>query len=109
MASLSELKRLIREDFSPDDQELIGKIANILNPSLQEIYSAINGNLTVTDNINMQLKELEISVDSAGIPKVPTSYKSELKGSTRGIHCVKAENLTSTVTYPISCPFVSFE
>lgn len=108
MAKISEFKRLIKEDFNKDDQDLIDKLAFTVNPALETIAQALNKNLTFEDNINSQIKDIEVTVNGDGRPLVNTSYKSVLRGQTRSIIVMRAENLTSSSTYPDGAPFISF-
>lgn len=107
MAKLGFLRRLVKEDFKPDDQEFISKVAFILNPAFESITNALNKNLTFTDNLNAQVKELNVTVVS-GQPIQALSFRSELKGSCKAIWCVRAENQTNTATYVSGAPFISF-
>lgn len=108
MAKITEFKRLIREDFPEKYHDLIDKLAFALNPTLEQTKNALSNGLDFINNLNSQVKELDITVNSAGIPKSPTSFKSTVSGSCKGIWCIRADNLTSSITYPSSCPFISF-
>lgn len=108
MAKLTFLKRLIKEDFKQADQELIGKIAFILNPALESITNVLTRNLTFEDNFAGQIKEVDLTVDASGKPINTTSFKSDLNGSCKNLIVTRAQNLTNTAVYPSSAPFISF-
>ena len=107
MAKSTEFKRLRSEDFGADDQEMIGKLAIIINPMLEQINFALAGNITFSENISSQIKDIDVTVDSSGTPKITTQFKSTLNTPFKGIWCIRAENQTNTSTYPSSQPFVS--
>lgn len=108
MAKISNPKRITKEGFPKDYQDLVDPIGIPVNDFSDEIFNAINGNLTVTDNLNMQYKDISLSVDSSGNPKNKTQFQSTLKSRMKGVIVIKLQNLTNTSTYPTSTPFVSY-
>lgn len=108
MAKFGFLKRLVKEDFKKEDQAIIDKIAFILNPALESLTQALSNNLTFEENLNAQVKELELIVGSNGIPTSSVSFSSTLKGTCKGLMVVRVENLTNSVAYPSGAPFISF-
>lgn len=108
MAKIKTLPRLIAEDFDQQNQELISKIAFVTNPAFEQIVQAFNKNLTVEDNLNMQVKDLEITVDSGGVPITTTSFKSSLRGNAKGLIVIRVDSLEKTQVYPTSSPFITF-
>jgi hypothetical protein len=108
MAKFNFLKRLITEDFNEDDQELIGKVASILNPAFEAITNALNNNLTLADNFNAQVKEITFIMGTSGVPSTELSFKSTLKGSCRAMIVSRVDNLTNSATYPAGGVFPSF-
>ncbi len=107
MSRIGTLRKLIIEDFKQDQQDLVDKIAYVLNPAIDQIAGVINGGVDFS-NLSFQTKDLTLTVDSSGSPTDTTSFKSTIIGRVRGIQCVRAENLTNTDVYPTGCPFVSF-
>jgi len=106
-ANLSFLKRLIKEDFDKKDQDLIGKIAFVLNPALAQIVTILNNGLGIAD-LNTQVKEIDITVDSSGFPINTTSFKSALKGKCSQIICGRAQAVNAAGVYPTGGHSVSF-
>jgi hypothetical protein len=107
MANLSFLKRLIKEDFDKKYQELVGKIAFVLNPALAQITNILNHGLLISD-LNTQVKDLEITVDSDGVPTTDASFKSGLKGKCGMIQVGRAQATTETGVFPTGGHSVSF-
>ena len=110
MAKLGEFKRLVREDFSGDDQALVEKLAFTINPALESISQALNKNLTFEDNINSQIRDIEVKTHPSVLGRLSpsVSYKSTLKGNTKGLVCIRAENIDNPSTYPTGQPFISY-
>lgn len=61
MAKLPPISRFSREDF-PDAPGWIDKLLTPLNASLGSIYGALNGGLSLTDNLKSQVKTLDVTV-----------------------------------------------
>lgn len=108
MAKIGFFKRIIREDFPAEYQDLVDKLAYPINSALESLASALNKNLTIDDNFNQQTKEFIVIVSSAGTPTPALSFKSELKTSAKGMSIIRVENLTSPGTYPPALPLISF-
>lgn len=107
MAKLSSFQRLLKEDVPSEYQPLIEKIGVSVNQFAEQVLNAMNKNITVEDNLNMEYKTLEVSVTD-GVPTIITEFKSGLKTRLKGIVVIKAENVTNTGTYPTNQPFISF-
>lgn len=108
MAKLGFLKRLIKEDFKSTEQEMIGKVAFILNPAMEAITNALTSGLTIEDNFNGNVKEIVVTVDAAGLPTSSTSFKSGLKLPVKNLIVTRAINLSNSTAYPTSHPFINF-
>lgn len=100
-------KRLIAEDFSSDDKQLVNKLGLILNPFTEQITQALRKNLTIADNLNMELKKLIIQVDAGGIPISANQLQTVISNAS-GITIIRAINLTNTIGYPTGNPFCTF-
>lgn len=105
--NLSFLKRLVKEDFSKKDQELIGKVAGVLNPALAQITLILNKGLTISD-LNTQTKDLTLQVDADGNPISEVSFASALGGKCGMLQVGRAQNLTDSTVYPSGGHSVSF-
>jgi hypothetical protein len=105
MTRLTNVQRIIIEDFQEEDRDTVSKLANILNYYMTQNTDIINGRLDY-DNINKELVTLEVTVDAKGTPIQATNFSSSqgLIGGT----VLRAQNLTNSVIFPLSQPFVSF-
>ena len=107
MANLSFLKRLIKEDFAQKDQDLIGKIAFIFNPAIAQITNILNHGLLISD-LNTQVKDIEITVDTDGVPTTETSFQSQLKGRCGAMLVGRAQAVTPATDFPTGGHSVSY-
>lgn len=103
----SFLKRLIKEDFNQKDQDLVGRISSVFNPAIDQISRILNKGLTISD-LNAQVKQFNLSVDSSGNPLTTTSIASTLNSKCNQIVVGKALNLTNPNIHPTSAPFITF-
>ncbi len=101
---IPDIKRIQKEDFPKDQQDLIEKLSFPLNSFMEQARSAFQNIL----NLKMELITLTVTVDAAGAPNVPTRYKSSLNTNVTGSVCISATNLTDSTVFPISQPFISF-
>lgn len=107
MAKLSNLKRLNKEDFDQDDQAIAEQLATILNPLLDQLSSAFNKNIN-NENLSRENITFDVTVNSSGIPKIDTKFKTNLTSRLLGMKCIKLENLNNIQSYPTGCPFLTW-
>lgn len=105
---LPNYKRIYPSDFSPDDQPLVNQMSTSVNPNIEVLYQALNGNVSLKDNIYAEVKEFTTNVNSAGIPNNTLQYNSSLATSILGITVLRARHSTRTDVFPTSAPFISF-
>lgn len=100
---LPGLKRLVKEDFAGEDQELIDKIGFIINSSFEPLYAALNRNITIGDNLNQQLQDVTVKVNALGTPINTIQIKYLLTSSCKGLHVIRC---TPT---PTAAPWTTWE
>ena len=64
MAKLPPISRFLREDFQGVDW--IDRLLQPLNQFMNIVYSAMNRNLTLTDNCAAQIKSITFTTDGSG-------------------------------------------
>lgn len=113
MATISNVKRLIKEDFPKESQDLVDKLAYILNPFLDQVSAAFNKNINI-DNLSREIVTATVvNVTGTGTYTVngiatggdisPTvQIKTKLANKVFGINVIRADNLTNSSTYPIN-------
>lgn len=100
------VKRLNKEDFPQQYQDLIGKIGYILNPALTQLTSVFSRGLSITD-LNTQSKDLVFNVDGNG-NFGSISFQSTLNGKCGAIYIGRIQNLTTPANYINNVPLISF-
>lgn len=106
MARLTNVKRIITEDFEPQYQNMISRLGFVLNEFMSDTVEIINGNIDF-DNLAQKMVQFDITVDVNGKPLKGADVNVG-KNSPSGIMVVRAQNLTNSSVYPTAAPFVSY-
>jgi hypothetical protein len=72
MAKLPNIKKISREDVK-DAPSWIDRIINPLNTFMEQVYYALNKNITFSENIACNIKDLEFKSLSTYTTAIPTS------------------------------------
>lgn len=105
---LASFKRIFKTNFKPEFQDLVETLASSLNDGIDGLYDALNGKLTLSDNLYCNVTDITVKVDSTGTPTTPTSFPVSLKTKVIGIQVIDARNQSDSTTFPTSGVFVSF-
>ena len=108
MSRLPTFKRLITEDFEEEDRKLVTKIAYVLNTAFEDVFNALNKNLSIEDNLNLVKRDITVTVDASGVPISPLTVKSNLATTCRGMIVIKAVNNTDPSVTPTGTPWITF-
>jgi uncharacterized protein with ParB-like and HNH nuclease domain len=108
MAKLGFLRRLIKEDFNKKDQDLVSKIASILNPFMDSMNNSLTNQLTIADNMSAQVTMLTVTVDANGIPTVPLNIKYTLNSTAKQLWITNSQNLTNSAVFMTGAPFLEW-
>jgi len=108
MGKLKSYKRIITSDFQEEDQEMIEQLGGTLNDSFNEIYSAINGRISLVDNIYCTVRVVDVTLDANGFPVSRTTFSLNNIQPVIGCTVIQALNQTNSAIYPTSAPFISY-
>jgi hypothetical protein len=101
-----KLRRIIKEDFPSQYNDLLDKLLFPLNEALESVSNAFNNNITIANNLSGQETLLDVTAPVTAAS--PIFFKSTLKGSCKGIICIAA-NVVGNGTAPTGQPFFTFE
>jgi hypothetical protein len=107
MGKMQIPQRIRLEDFKAEQQDMAGKIGQVINQPLEEIYNILSNNVDFS-NLNRQLTVISVSIGKDSKLINTDQIKLIVTGQVRGINVINAINLNNPGTYPISTPFVSF-
>jgi hypothetical protein len=105
---LPNFRRIIKQDFQKEFQELIERLSVSINNGFDVMFEALNNKISLQNNIMCTVIDLEIEPTAAGIPKNTTQFTLTYDGRTSIVLVGKLENLTTSSSYPTSAPFVSW-
>jgi hypothetical protein len=106
MAKLSDIRRIIPEDFAKEDRDAAEKIAGSYNEFADEVYQLINGNLDFS-NLARNKVTVDVTFKTDGTPNVPTNIGTTLS-SVSMIHIGNVQNMTNSSERLTSTPFISW-
>ena len=98
--------RINVSDFDPENQQDIAKLAEILNPFMQEVYDLTSGQIDFVNRVE-NIKTFDIIVDNSGNSNQIQVINIE-KNNIRGLDVIDAKNKTISTGYPTSKPFISY-
>lgn len=105
---LSSYRRLYDQDFDPEYKKLIEQLGIIINTSFEELYDALNNKLTFTENFNVTIIDVNITVDSSGNPKNNTQFKLRSGQTTfEGIFTIAAKGSKDPSVIPSGGIFIN--
>lgn len=106
MPKLSDIRRIIPEDFKKEDQESANLIAGSYNEFADEIYQVVNGQLDF-DNLARAKVSIDISFDSAGKPVGNSTISSNLSYVSM-VNIGKAQNITNSAVKFTQAPYIDW-
>lgn len=65
---ISNVRRIIIEDFKQEDRETVGKLATILNQFMEEVVELSQGNIGI-DNLNRSIVKVDLTIGADGKPQ----------------------------------------
>ena len=106
MAVLDNIKRLLKEDYKKEYQDLIATLASTLNPFMEQVTLAFDGDIDF-NNLKMETLKVTVKVDASGTPIIGDKIKITNKNRISGVICINARNLDNYTNYPSGTPFLS--
>lgn len=106
MPRISDIRRIVVEDFKQEDQDTVAKIAGSYNEFADEVIQVINGNIDF-DNMTRTKVAVDITIDISGTIlenlKVNTglSYVS-------GMNIIKVDNAVGPSLRLPAAPYIHF-
>ncbi len=102
-------KKIVVNDFPEEDRELVEQLAGIIDYNTEKVFAVLNHNVSFGDNTASLIKDIQISVTSAGIPTTISKFQSTFTPARpSGALVISAVNLTNSNVYPTGGIFVSY-
>jgi hypothetical protein len=106
MPKLSDIRRIIPEDFSQDDRELAEKIGGSYNDFADELYQVVNGQLDF-DNMARRKVSIDVVFNADGTPRTVVNINSGLANVSM-IHVGKVQNITTPSAKFTALPYIDW-
>ena len=106
MAKITSSKRLNKDEFPDEYQDLVDTLAFTVNPFFEQIYGAFTNGLTFKDNFYGQSITITTKVDAQGRP-VNNQVKYTLKSRPQTIIVLNVVNNTDNAGLT-GAPYVGF-
>lgn len=106
MGRVPDLKRITVEDFKPENQEMIKKIAFVVNSFHEQVRNLFNGNIDET-NLAEEFKTLTFTTDNSGQPLNKIKFNTSV-GRARGLFIGNINITSANNVYPTENPLFSF-
>jgi len=106
---LPNIKRIDKQNFPKQDPDFIDKLGFTLNNDMETLFNVLNRNVSLKENSFATVKEVQVIVDTNGIPKNSASFQLDISNMrVLGCEVLKAVNAKNSTTYPTGAPFISF-
>ncbi len=105
---IQSFKRITSETLPAESKALADTIATSVNGFAEEVVNILSGKVSISDNLNQKFKEITVELNSNGTPIQTLQFKSEISGKCKGISVEFAQNMTNSIVYPTTAPFVTF-
>ena len=107
MGKIPDLKRLSKEDFPAEYQQLIEKLAFPINSHMEQVRNLFNKGIDF-ENLSQELITLKVQTNEKSVPNTRLTFKSSLRNKLRGVVVISAVITSSNTSYPTAQPFISF-
>lgn len=105
---LPGFRRVYHTDYPKEFQGLVEKLSVSINNGFEVVYDALNNKIDLTNNVACLVKEVDLQVNSGGLPLSTTTFNITSTRTVSGLEVIKVTNLTNSSTYPTGAPFCSF-
>lgn len=105
---LPSFRRLIKSDYKEEYQGLIETLSFSLNNGIEVLYQTLNKAVSLRDNVACTVKDIDVQVDSSGIPIGSLRFSLDNTNRILGLFVLNAINTKNPSVLPTSGVFVSF-
>lgn len=103
---VTNFKRIAKEDYEPELQDAMEKLASSLNPFADQITQAFNGNIGF-ENLAQEIVQFDIQVDATGKSVNQVEVKSNLRSRVQGYMVIRVD-ISGAGAPPTALPLINF-
>lgn len=104
---LPGFKRLYKDDYPKQYQDLVDDLSVPLNIGIESLYTLGTNNTSFRDNIACTVSTITVTVDANGFPTKSTTFPLTLPTAVDGTTVISAVSATTSTVYPTSTPFIT--
>jgi len=108
-------RQILTDDFSAEEKPIVEKLADIINPALENLYQVTNGNASFENTTWGRITGVIVKVNSSGVPdsesganRVISKFKNPASGTPIGIVVLSATCIDDPSIFPTATPFISY-
>jgi hypothetical protein len=103
---LSDIRRIVPEDFSKEDREVAEKISGSYNEFADEVYQVMNGQLDFS-NLARNKVSVDVTFGTNGVPTSTTNFATTLS-SVSMVYIGKVQNMSNSSEKLTTTPFIDW-
>lgn len=107
MGNPPDLKRIVKDDYPPQYQDLVDRLGFGLNSFMEQVIALFTNNIDFT-NLAQQKVTITIKTDSTGTPIGNNAFKTTLVNKVTGIVTLSGTITSSTNQFVTNYPFITF-
>jgi len=105
---LPSYRRIVKSDYSVEDQVLVDQLSVSINQGFDILYTAMNKRISLRDNVQTNIKDIQIKVDVKGTPTPAVKFTIDTTLNIEGLQVIKATNTKNPTVYPTGGIFISY-
>ena len=105
---IPSFRRLYSSDYNATYKQLLDTLSGTINTGIETLYSALNNNLTLSDNLACTVGNVTVTVDSTGTPVSTTSVKLSNTLTIQGVVPLQVVDNTNSSNYPAGGVTISY-
>lgn len=99
-------RTITTEDYEPEYAQMVTRLSYVLNPFINEVVDALEGQLDF-ENTTQNLLKLQLNIGANGQVLNGAQINAGIINP-NGLQIILARNLTNPSSYPTATPFISF-
>lgn len=105
---IPSFKRIVYTDFPNQFQQLVEQLSYTINNGFENIQNVLNNNVSLRDNFYASVKDVTLTVNSAGVPLSTAAFSIDNSNPVDGLYVIRAINNTNASVFPTSGIFISY-
>lgn len=105
---LPSFKRVFYTDYQKDFQQVIEQLSYTINQGFENLYNALNNNLTLADNLAVTVRDVTLTAGADGTPTSTASFTISNSNTISGLQVIRVTTSNGSTVYPTAGIFISY-